>query len=77
MLALALLKEVGCTISVGALKRTHLKGELLISASLTNLYSLCPRAHYQARSSKSRGQLHYPSVPLILRDVCFCIGDLF
>ena len=77
MLAPSLLKEVDCRISIGALKRTHLKGEPLISASLKNLYGLFPRAHYKARSPKSRGQLHRPSVPLILRDVYFCIGHLF
>jgi hypothetical protein len=77
MLAPALLKEVDCRITVGALKRTHLKGEPLISASLKNLYGLFPRSHYQARSPNSRGQLHRPSVPLILQDVYFCIGYLF
>jgi hypothetical protein len=68
MLAPALLKEVDCRITVGALKRTHLKGEPLISASLKNLYGLFPRSHYKARSPNSRGQLHRPSVPLILRE---------
>ncbi|MGK7873034.1 MAG: DUF362 domain-containing protein [Xenococcaceae cyanobacterium] len=77
MLAPALLKEVDCRITVGALKRTHLKGEALISASLKNLYGLFPRAHYKARSPKSRGQLHRPSVPLILQDIYFSIGHLF
>ena len=77
MLAPELLKQVDCRISVGALKRTHLKGEPLISASLKNLYGLFPRSHYKARSPNSRGQLHRPSVPLILQDVYFCIGHLF
>ncbi|MGB7444616.1 MAG: DUF362 domain-containing protein [Coleofasciculaceae cyanobacterium] len=77
MLAPALLQEVDCRITVGALKRTHLKGEPLISASLKNLYGLFPRAHYQARSPNSRGQLHRPSVPLILQDIYFSIGHLF
>ncbi|MGB3532051.1 MAG: DUF362 domain-containing protein [Microcoleaceae cyanobacterium] len=77
MLAPALLKEVDCRITVGALKRTHLKGEPLISASLKNLYGLFPRSHYKARSPNSRGQLHRPSVPLILQDVYFCVGHLF
>ncbi len=45
MLAPAILREVDCRITVGALKRTHLKGEPLISASLKNLYGLFPRAH--------------------------------
>lgn len=77
MIAPALLQEVDCRISIGALKRTHLKGEPLISASLKNLYGLFPRSHYKARSPHSRGQLHRPSVPLVLQDVYFCIGHLF
>ncbi|MBW4654505.1 MAG: DUF362 domain-containing protein [Kaiparowitsia implicata GSE-PSE-MK54-09C] len=77
MVAPALLAEVDCCISVGALKRTQLKGEPLISASLKNLYGLFPRSHYKARSANSRGQLHRPSVPLVLQDVYFCIGHLF
>ncbi len=77
MLAPVLLTEVDCRISVGAFKRTILKDEPLISASLKNLYGLFPRAHYKARSPNSRGQLHRPSVPLVLQDVFFCIGYLF
>jgi uncharacterized protein (DUF362 family) len=77
MLAPALLEAVDCRISVAAFKRTHLKGEPLVSASLKNLYGLFPRAHYKARSQNSRGQLHRPSVPLVLQDVYFSIGHLF
>jgi uncharacterized protein (DUF362 family) len=77
MLAPTLLEEVDCRITVGAFKRTILKDEPLISASLKNLYGLFPRSHYKARSPNSRGQLHRPSVPLILQDVYFCIGHLF
>jgi Domain of unknown function (DUF362) len=77
MFAPALLSEVDCCISVGAFKRTTLKGEPLISASLKNLYGLFPRAKYKARSANSRGQLHRPSVPLVLQDVYFSIGHLF
>jgi uncharacterized protein (DUF362 family) len=77
MYAPAILKKVDCRITVGALKRTHLKGEPLISASLKNLYGLFPRDRYKARSPHSRGQLHRPSVPQILQDVYFCIGHLF
>jgi Domain of unknown function (DUF362) len=77
MLAPALLSEVDCCISVGALKRTVLKDQPLISASLKNLYGLFPRAKYKARSANSRGQLHRPSVPLVLQDVYFSIGHLF
>ncbi|MBE9181578.1 DUF362 domain-containing protein [Oculatella sp. LEGE 06141] len=77
MLAPALLEEVDCRISVSAFKRTHLKGLPLISASLKNLYGLFPRDRYKARSPNSRGQLHRPSVPLILQDVYFTIGHLF
>jgi hypothetical protein len=77
MLAPALLCEVDCCISVGAFKRTILKDEPLISASLKNLYGLFPRAKYKARSANSRGQLHRPSVPLVLQDVYFSIGHLF
>jgi hypothetical protein len=77
MFAPALLKEVDCRITVGALKRTHIKGEPLISASLKNLYGLFPRDRYKARSPHARGQLHRPSVPQVLQDVYFCIGHLF
>ncbi len=77
MLAPAILQTVDCRISVGTLKRTHLKGEPLISASLKNLYGLFPRAKYKARSPNSRGQLHRPSVPAVLQDVYGCIGHLF
>ena len=77
MLAPKLLQEVDCRISVGAFKKTHLKGQPLISASLKNLYGLFPRAKYKARSPNSRGQLHRPSVPLVLQDVYFTIGHLF
>jgi hypothetical protein len=41
------------------------------------LYGLFPRAKYKARSANSRGQLHRPSVPLVLQDVYFSIGHLF
>jgi Domain of unknown function (DUF362) len=77
MWAPALLQEVDCRITVGAFKRTMLKDEPLISASLKNLYGLFPRAKYKARSAHSRGQLHRPTVPLVLQDVYFCIGHLF
>lgn len=77
MKAPKLLQEVDCRLSVGAFKKTHLKGQPLISASLKNLYGLFPRATYKARSPNSRGQLHRPSVPLVLQDVYFCIGHLF
>jgi hypothetical protein len=77
MWAPKLLQEVDCRITVGAFKRTILKDEPLISASLKNLYGLFPRAKYKARSANSRGQLHRPSVPAVLQDVYFCIGHLF
>lgn len=77
MLAPKILQEVDCRISVGAFKKTHLKGKPLISASLKNLYGLFPREKYKARSPNSRGQLHRPSVPLVLQDVYFTIGHLF
>ncbi|MGB3300544.1 MAG: DUF362 domain-containing protein [Phormidesmis sp.] len=77
MWAPALLQAVDCRISVSAFKKTHLKGQPLISASLKNLYGLFPRAKYKARSPNSRGQLHRPSVPLVLQDVYFTIGHLF
>lgn len=77
MLAPKLLQEVDCRISVSAFKKTHLKGKPLISASLKNLYGLFPREKYKARSPNSRGQLHRPSVPLVLQDVYFTIGHLF
>jgi hypothetical protein len=77
MWAPKLLQEVDCCLSVSAFKRTQLKGEPLISASLKNLYGLFPRAKYKARSSSSRGQLHRPSVPLVLQDVYHTIGHFF
>lgn len=77
MFAPKLLQEVDCRISVGAFKITSLKGSPLLSASLKNLYGLFPVAKYKARSAHSRGQLHRPSVPQILKDVYFCIGHLF
>ena len=77
MWAPKLLQEVDCRISVSAFKKTNLKGRDLISASLKNLYGLFPREKYRARSPHSRGQLHRPSVPLVLQDVYFTIGHLF
>lgn len=77
MWAPKLLQEVDWCLSVSAFKRTLLKGEPLISASLKNLYGLFPRAKYKARSSSSRGQLHRPSVPLVLKDVYYTIGHFF
>lgn len=73
----ALLAEVDCCISVAAFKRTLLKDEPLISAAIKNLYGLLPRARYKARSPHARGQLHRPSVPLVLQDVYFSIGHYF
>ena len=77
MWAPALLQQVDCRITLGTFKRTILKDKPLISASLKNLYGLFPRSKYHARSLNARGQLHKPSVPLILQDVYFCIGHLF
>ncbi len=77
MWAPELLQQVDCRITLGTFKRTILKDKPLISASLKNLYGLFPRSKYHARSLKSRGQLHQPSVPKILQDVYFCIGHLF
>ena len=77
MWAPALVETADCRISIGALKQNILKGEPLISAALKNLYGLFPRAKYKARSPNSRGQLHRPSVPLVLQDVYGCIGHLF
>jgi hypothetical protein len=77
MWAPKLLQEVDCCLSVSAFKRTQLKGTPLISASLKNLYGLFPRERYKARSPNSRGQLHRPSVPLVLQDVYYTLGHLF
>ncbi len=77
MWAPELLQQVDCRITIGTFKRTILKDQPLISASLKNLYGLFPRSKYHARSLNSRGQLHVPSVPKILEDVYFCIGHLF
>lgn len=77
MWAPKLLQEVDCCLSVSAFKRTQLKGAPLISASLKNLYGLFPRERYKARSPSSRGQLHRPSVPLVLQDVYSTLGHFF
>ncbi len=77
MWAPKLLQEVDFSLSVSAFKRTQLKGAPLISASLKNLYGLFPRTKYKARSSSSRGQLHRPSVPLVLQDIYHTIGHFF
>ncbi|MGB3203285.1 MAG: DUF362 domain-containing protein, partial [Nodosilinea sp.] len=77
MWAPKLLQEVDGCLSVSAFKRTQLKGAPLISAALKNLYGLFPRARYKARSASSRGQLHRPSVPLVLQDVYHTLGPYF
>lgn len=77
MIAPAYIAEYDCVISVGTFKRTTLKGEPLISASLKNLYGLFPREHYAGRSPHARGQLHQPSVPDVLRDIYFTVGHHF
>ena len=77
MWAPKLLQEVDCRISVSAFKLTSLKDTPLVSATLKNLYGLFPREKYRARSPHSRGQLHRPSVPLVLQDIYFSIGHLF
>lgn len=77
MTAPAYIEEFDCAISVGAFKRTTLNDQYLISASLKNLYGVFPREVYSSRSPKSRGQLHRPSVPEVLRDVYFTVGHHF
>lgn len=72
-----LLEEVDCRISVSALKKTQLKGEVLISCAIKNLYGLLPRARYRARSPHSRGQLHRPDVHRVIADVYWSLGVLF
>lgn len=71
----AYLEEFDCVISVGAFKKTMLDGQPLISASLKNLYGCFPREQYHGRDPYARGQLHVPSVPEILKDVYFTIGQ--
>jgi hypothetical protein len=77
MFAPKIIEEVDCRITIGTLKRTHLKDKPLISASLKNLYGLFPVVIIKPVVPTWRGQLHRPSVPLILQDVYFCIGHLF
>jgi len=77
MTAPGYIKDYDCVISVGAFKRTMLNDQPLISASLKNLYGVFPRELYHARSKKSRGQLHRPSVGEVLRDVYFTVGHHF
>ncbi|MDX2078271.1 MAG: DUF362 domain-containing protein [bacterium] len=69
--------EYDCCISVGTFKRTLLKDQPLISASLKNLYGVFPREKYHGRSPNLRGQLHRPSVPEVLQDIYFSIGTYF
>lgn len=66
-----------CCISVGTFKRTILKDQPLISASLKNLYGLFPREKYRGRSPYSRGQLHRPNVGEVLKDIYFTVGHYF
>lgn len=73
----ALLNEADACISVGACKRTVLKGEPLFSASIKNLYGLLPRQQYRGRSPYARGQLHLPDVHQVIADVYGCLGHLF
>lgn len=72
-----LLREVDCAISVGACKRTMLKGAVLMSCAVKNLFGLLPRSRYRARSPHSRGQLHRPDVHAVIADVYHCIGHHF
>lgn len=69
------LAEFDCVISVGAFKKTVIGGTPLISASLKNLYGFFPRETYHARSPHARGLLHRPSVPEVLQDIYFTIGQ--
>ncbi len=71
------IEDYDCVISVGAFKRTMLKDEPLISASLKNLYGLFPPSVYHARNPNARGQLHRPGVPEVLKDIYFSIGHFF
>lgn len=68
------LEEFDCVISVGAFKRTILNEKPLISASLKNLYGFFPPEIYHGRNPHARGQLHQPSVSLVLQDIYFTIG---
>lgn len=77
MEAPALISEVDCRISIGCIKRTWLKNNVLMSCSIKNLYGLFPRAKYKARSPKSRGQLHRPDVHQVIADVYHTLGILF
>lgn len=74
MIAPEYVEEFDCVISVAAFKRTELKGEPLISASLKNLYGFFPPDEYHGRNPNARAQLHRPSVGLILRDIYFTLG---
>ncbi|MEP0948527.1 DUF362 domain-containing protein [Leptolyngbya subtilissima] len=44
---------------------------------MKNLYGLFPREKYKARSASSRGQLHRPSVSLVLQDVYYTLEHFF
>lgn len=75
MTAPAYLAQFDCVISVGAFKKTMLHDKPLISASLKNLYGFFPPEKYHARNPNARGQLHIPSVPEVLQDIYFTIGN--
>lgn len=77
MIAPEYLAAYDCCISVATFKRTTLKDEPLISASLKNLYGLFPIEPYRGRSPYKRGKLHQPSVAEVLKDVYFTIGRFF
>lgn len=77
MTAPAYIGEYDCCITVGTFKRTILKDQPLISASLKNLYGVFPREAYKGRSPNFRGQLHRPSVPEVLQDIYFSVGRYF
>lgn len=77
MTAPAHIGEYDCCISVSTFKRTILKDQPLISASLKNLYGVFPREQYHGRSANLRGQLHRPSVSEVLQDVYFSVGRYF
>lgn len=77
MQAPALLRDADCRISIGAMKRTMLKDEVLMSCALKNLYGLLPRSVYHARSPNARGLLHRPDIHKIIADVYGTLGVLF
>lgn len=77
MTAPAYIGEYDCCISVGTFKRTLLKGQPLISASLKNLYGVFPREQYHGRSLIYVGSYTAPACQPYCRMCISAWADIF